>query len=46
MYAKIVNDNNYSQLRKFRELEFHLKNHVNDLDNRNKILEEEIKNSK
>ena len=45
-FEKIVNDNNYSQLRKFRELEFHLKNHVNDLDNRNKILEEEIKNSK
>ena len=45
-FEKIVKDNNYSQLRKFRELEFHLQNHVHDLDNRNKSLEEEINNNK
>ena len=45
-FEKIVKDNNYAQLRKFRELEFHLKNHVQDLDSRNKALEEEINNNK
>ena len=45
-FEKIVKDNNYSQLRKFRELEFHLQNHVHDLDNKNKSLEEDIKNNK
>ena len=45
-FEKIVKDNNYSKLRKFRELEFHLQNHVHDLDSKNKSLEEEIKNNK
>ena len=45
-FEKIVKDNNYSKLRKFRELEFHLQNHVRDLDNKNRTLEEEIKNNK
>ena len=45
-FEKIQKDNNYSQLRKFRELEFHIQNHVHDLDSRNKLLEQEINNNK
>ena len=45
-FEKIVKDNNYSQLRKFRELEYHLQTHVHNLDKRNKSLEEEINNNK
>ena len=45
-FEKIQKDNNYSQLTKFRELEFHIQNHVHDLDSRNKLLEEEINNIK
>ena len=41
-FEKIQKDNNYAQVTKFRELEFHLQNSVQDLDNRNKFLEEQI----
>jgi hypothetical protein len=41
-FEKIQKDNNYAQVSKFRELEFHLQNSVQDLDNRNKFLEEQI----
>jgi hypothetical protein len=41
-FEKIQKDSNYAQVTKFRELEFHLQNSVQDLDNRNKFLEEQI----
>ena len=45
-FEKIQKDNNYTQLTKFRVLEFHLKNDVEDLEKRNKILESKINEEK
>jgi len=45
-FEKIQKDNNYTQLTKFRVLEFHLKNNVEDLEQKNKILEKKISEEK
>ena len=45
-FEKIQKDNNYTQLTKFRVLEFHLKNNVEDLEQKNKILESKINEGK
>ena len=45
-FEKIQKDNNYTQLTKFRVLEFHLKNNVEDLEQKNKILEKKINEEK
>ena len=45
-FDKIQKDNNYTQLTKFRVLEFHLKNNVEDLEQKNKILESKINEGK
>ena len=45
-FEKIQKDNNFTQLTKFRVLEFHLKNNVSDMEQRNKILEKKINEEK
>ena len=45
-FEKIQKDNNYTQLTKFRVLEFHLKNNVEDLEKKNKILESKLTEGK
>ena len=45
-FEKIQKDNNYTQLTKYRVLEFHLKNNVEDLEKRNKILEAKLTEDK
>ena len=45
-FEKIQKDNNYTQLTKFRVLEFHLKNNVEDLEKKNKILESKLNEEK
>ena len=45
-FEKIQKDNNHEQLTKFRVLEFHLKNNVKDMEQKNKILEKKIAEDK